>query len=322
MTKRYSLLGLAIALIAGRVFALDDPPARTPLDKLLGTPVSTARDPELVLSSTAAKYEQMLGSVPASISIITAEEIERYGWTTLDQALQNLRVEIEESGATEILVVDSHGNGENLLIERFPDDVRIVRSWPRPLEMMEGVDSSFAAAVFIGYHAATTNVTGVRAHTISSATFAAVKINGVSMAESGINAAIAGHFGVPVVAISGDDAAVAELQRLVPGAEGAVVKRALGFHSANTLTPAAGQALIKERVKAGLAKRASIRPHVVRGPLHLDVTFKNYTPAEIVAYLPGIERVDAHTVRFTGRDMVELSRFIQFLTTYNAAMTP
>lgn len=228
----------------------------------------------------------------------------------------------KESGATEILVVDSHGNGENLLIERFPADVRIVRSWPRPLEMMEGIDSSFAAAVFIGYHAATTSVTGVRAHTISSATFAAVKINGVSMAESGINAAIAGHFGVPVVAISGDDAAVAELQRLVPGAEGAVVKHALGFHSANTLTPAAGQALIKERVKAGLAKRASIRPYVVRGPLHLDITFKNYTPAEIVAYLPGIERVDAHTVRFTGRDMTELSRFIQFLTTYNAAMTP
>jgi len=228
----------------------------------------------------------------------------------------------KESGATEILVVDSHGNGENLLIERFPADVRIVRSWPRPLEMMEGIDSSFAAAVFIGYHAATTNVTGVRAHTISSATFAAVKINGVSMAESGINAAIAGHFGVPVVAISGDDAAVAELQRLVPGAEGAVVKHALGFHSANTLTPAAGQALIKERVKAGLARRASIRPYVVRGPLQLDVTFKNYTPAEIVAYLPGIERVDAHTVRFTGRDMTELSRFIQFLTTYNAAMTP
>lgn len=228
----------------------------------------------------------------------------------------------KESGATEILVVDAHGNGENLLIERFPADVRIVRSWPRPLEMMEGIDSSFAAAVFIGYHSATTNSSGVRAHTISSATFAAVKINGVPMAESGINAAIAGHFGVPVVAISGDDAAVAELQQLVPGVEGAIVKRAVSFHSANTLTPAAGQALIKERVKAGLAKRASIRPHVVRGPLRLDITFKNYTPAEIVTYLPGIERVDAHTIRFAARNITEVARFIQFLTTYNAAMTP
>lgn len=228
----------------------------------------------------------------------------------------------KEAGATEVLVVDAHGNGQNLLIERFPADVRIVRSWPRPLSMMEGIDSSFAAAVFIGYHSATTNPQGVRAHTISSGTFAGIAMNGTPMAESGINAAIAGHFGVPVVMISGDDAAVAELQQLVPGVEGAVVKRAISFHSANTMTPQAGAALIREKVKAGLAKRGSIRPHTIRGPVRLDVTFKNYTPAEVVTYLPGIERRDAHTIRFSARDVTEASRFIQFLTTYNAALTP
>ena len=228
----------------------------------------------------------------------------------------------KEARATEILVVDAHGNGQNLLIDRLPPDVRIVRSWPRPLSMMHGIDSTFTAAVFIAYHSATTNPAGVRAHTISSATFAAIRINGVAMAESGINAAIAGHFGVPVVAISGDDAAVAELQAIVPGAEGAVVKRAISFHAANTLTPAAGQALIRDKVRAGLAKRASIRPYVIRGPLRLEITFKNYTPAEIATYLPGVERVDAHTIRFVARDITEVARFIQFLTTYNAGMTP
>src|SRR5919199_1805873 len=69
-----------------------------------------------------------------------------------------------EAGATEILVSDSHGNGLNLLVERLPADVRLVRSWPRPLGMMEGIDSSFGAAVFIGYHAGTANPAGVRAH--------------------------------------------------------------------------------------------------------------------------------------------------------------
>lgn len=225
-------------------------------------------------------------------------------------------------GATEVLVVDAHGNGQNLLIDKLPSDVRVIRSWPRPLAMMEGIDSTFAAAVLIAYHSATTNPRGVRAHTISSATFAAVRINGVEMAESGINAAIAGHFGVPVVAISGDDVAVAELQALLPGVEGAVVKRAISFHSANTLTPGAGQALIRDRVRAGVARRASIRPHVLAGPLRLEITFKNYTPAEIVTYLPGVERVDAHTVGFTARDITEVARFIQFLTSYSAALTP
>src|SRR5258705_4745746 len=98
----------------------------------------------------------------------------------------------KEAGATEIVVVDAHGNGESLLIDKFPADVRIVRSWPRPLMMMEGIDSTFGAAVFIGYHASTTNTRGVRAHTISSANLAAVLLNGVEMPEAGINAAIAG----------------------------------------------------------------------------------------------------------------------------------
>jgi D-amino peptidase len=228
----------------------------------------------------------------------------------------------KEGGATEVVVVDAHGNGQNLLIERFPTDVRLIRSWPRPLSMMEGIDSTFAAAIFIGYHSATTNPRGVRAHTISSATFAGIHINGAPMAESGINAAIAGHFGVPVVMVSGDDAAVAEVQQTVQGIEGAVVKRAISFHSANTLTPAAGQALIREKVRAGMAKRASIRPVVMRGPLRLDITFKNYTPAEVAAYLPGVERRDAHTIRYNARDITDVARFIQFLTTYNSALTP
>jgi D-amino peptidase len=228
----------------------------------------------------------------------------------------------KESGATEIVVVDAHGNGQNLLIERFPADVRLVRSWPRPLMMMEGIDSTFSAAVFIGYHSATTNTKGVRAHTISSGSLAAVELNGVAVGESGINGAIAGHFGVPVVAISGDDAAVAEAQQLLGPIEGAVVKRSISFHSANTVTPAGGVALIKERVKAGLARRATLRPYVVRGPIRLDVTFKNYTPAEIVSYLPGIQRLNAHAIRFTGRDMIEVSRFLEFLNTYQPGMTP
>jgi D-amino peptidase len=228
----------------------------------------------------------------------------------------------KESGATEVVVVDAHGNGQNLLIERFTPDVRIIRSWPRPLMMMEGIDSTFGAAIFIGYHSATTNSAGVRAHTISSATYAAVELNGIAVGESAINAAIAGHFGVPVVMISGDDAAVTEAQRLIGPIEGAIVKRAISFHSANTMTPAAGQALIREKVKAGMAKRATLRPHVLTKPIRLDVTFKNYTPAEVAAYLPNVERVSSHKIRFTGRDIVEVSRFLEFLGTYNSGLTP
>src|SRR5215510_12213355 len=94
------------------------------------------------------------------------------------------------AGATEIVVSDSHGNGQNLLIEKLPKNVLLVRSWPRPLEMMEGIDSSFAGAIFIGYHSATSSMAGVRAHTISSARFADVKLNNSSVSEAALNAAV------------------------------------------------------------------------------------------------------------------------------------
>ncbi|MGH7459771.1 MAG: M55 family metallopeptidase [Longimicrobiales bacterium] len=227
-----------------------------------------------------------------------------------------------DAGASEIVVSDSHGNGQNLLIERLPADVTVIRSWPRPLMMMEGIDSSFHAAVFIGYHSGTTNPKGVRAHTISSARLAAVELNGRAMPEAGIKAAIAGHFGVPVVMISGDDATIEETRALLGDVEGAVVKRALSFHAAATRTPEAGQALIRERVKSALQRRSSFKPFVLTGPIRLDVTFKNYRPAEMLAYLPIVERITAHAIRYMGRTMIDISKFIEFITTYTIELDP
>jgi D-amino peptidase len=227
-----------------------------------------------------------------------------------------------EAGATEIVVADSHGNGENLLVELFPPDVRIVRSWPRRLSMMGGIDASFDAAIFIGYHASTSNPTGVRAHTFSSAALARVALNGVEVTEGAWNAAIAGHFGVPVVMVSGDDAAVAEVRSLVGPIEGAETKQSLGFHSAITMTPQASYELIGRTVKAALGRVKAFEPYVVKTPVDVDVTFKNYLPAEVAAYLPGVERVDAHSIRFRARDMAEASDVMVFLTNYRSDLTP
>jgi D-amino peptidase len=187
---------------------------------------------------------------------------------------------------------------------------------------MEGIDSTFAAAIFIGYHASTTSPAGVRAHTFSSANLTSMSLNGVAVGEAGINAAIAGRFGVPVVMISGDDVAVEETRRLLGDVEGAIVKRAISFHSASTMTPKAAQQLIRTRVKAALARRASFKPYVVQTPVQLDVAFKNYRAAEILAYLPIVQRTTAHSIRFSGRDIVEVSRFIEFMNTYEPGIAP
>ena len=226
------------------------------------------------------------------------------------------------AGATEILVSDSHGNGENILIEKLPQDVQLVRSWPRPLMMMQGIDETFDAAIFIGYHASTSNPEGVRAHTISSANLTDIRLNDVSVPEAGINAAIAGHFGVPVVMLSGDDAIVKEAQALLGDLEGAVVKWAISFHAARSLTPAAANDLIRKKAQAALARLNEFQPYRVETPVRLQVSFKNYRPPELLAYLAGVERVDSHTIGFQGKDMIEISKFLEFITNYEPSLAP
>ena len=227
-----------------------------------------------------------------------------------------------DAGATEILVSDSHGNGQNLLLDRLPADVQVVRSWPRPLGMMEGIDESFDGAIFIGYHTSTTNPDGVRAHTLSSANLTALRLNGIPMPEAGLNAAIAGHFGVPVLMISGDNAIVEEARGLLGDIEGAEVKEALSFHSAKTLVPEAACDLIRQRVGTAMERLDSFTPYTLDTPVELEVSFKHYQPAQLLAYLSIVEQVDSHTIRFIGEDMVEVSKFLQFILDYQVPLAP
>src|SRR5437667_9568132 len=159
----------------------------------------------------------------------------------VNAAIQGAR----DAGPADIVVCDSHGNGQSVLIDRLPDDVQVVRGFPRPLEMMQGIDAAFAAALFIGYHASEWTADAVRGHTISSARLLGIRLNGMEVSEGIYNAALAGQFGVPIAFISGDRLAVAQLQKVIPMAEGAAVEEPYGYHSAMTGTPARGQAMIR-----------------------------------------------------------------------------
>ena len=233
-------------------------------------------------------------------------------WMTaeVNAAIQGAR----DAGPADIVVCDSHGNGQSVLIDRLPDDVQIVRGFPRPLEMMQGIDASFAAALFIGYHASEWTADAVRGHTISSARLLGVKLNGMEVSEGIYNAALAGQFGVPIAFISGDRLAVSQLQKVVPGAEGAIVKEPFGYHSAQTMTPARGQALIRDGVKRAMAKLGTLQPYRVKTPIDLEVGFKLTIDAERAAFIPGLTRADAHSVKGTFSDMIQITKLLQVVT--------
>jgi D-amino peptidase len=288
----------------------------------------------LLAASTAAAQRPLKVYISADMEGITGvasdqqlgptgfEYAQARQWMTSEviAAIQGAR----EAGATEFVISDSHGNGQSLLIDRLPTDVpiTIVRAFPRPLGMMEGIDSSFAAVIFIGYHTSTTSLTGVRAHTVSSALLTRIAINGTSMPEAGINAAIAAHYGVPVVMVTGDDAIVADSKQRFGPIEGVIVKRALGFHSAATMIPEVAHARIRQQAKIAVGRRAEMRPYTMTKPLTLEVSFKNYRPVELLGYLSNVQRIDAHTVRYMARDIIDLQKFIQFVTSYDPALTP
>ena len=225
------------------------------------------------------------------------------------------------AGATEILVADSHGNGQNLLIEKLPKDVKLIRSWPRPLGMMEGIDSSFDGVIFTGYHSSTDNLEGVRAHTFSSARLTSVKINGKVMSEGSWNAAVAGEFGVPVIMVAGDDAAVKEVKALIGNAEGAIVKESISFHSAKSLHPDAAYDLIAEKTSYAVKNIKKYKPYKIKGPLTVSVSFKHYQPSQILSYLKMFKRTDSHTIEFKAKNMIEASHIMRVVTGYKGGST-
>jgi D-amino peptidase len=319
---KFTTVCCAIALsvaATGPAAAQDQDPAGEPEVVESTPPQSDAADPLKIFIS--ADMEGVVGVVSDEQIGPGGFEYERFrGFMTAEV---NACIEAARAaGATEILIADSHGNGQNLLIERLPKDVMLVRSWPRPLGMMEGIDASFDGVIFLGYHASAANERGVRAHTFSSASVTALRLNGISMSEASVNAAIAGHFGVPVIMVSGDNVAVAETQVIVGDVEGAVVKWAKGFHSAQTLTPEAAYDVIRDRTRAAIGRIEGFEPYVLETPLRLELSLKHYRPVELLSYLPGVERINSHTVGFVAEDIVEVARFLRVALGYSVDLQP
>jgi D-amino peptidase len=214
-----------------------------------------------------------------------------------------------DAGATEVVVSDSHWEGNNIDMELLDPRVRIVRGFPRPLGMMQGIDKTFDAVVFVGYHASEQQYNAILAHMEDGDKISAVKLNGVAVPEAGFNAAIAGDLGVPVVFLSGDKAACEEVTHLLGLIETVIVKSGSGFYSGTMLHPEKVQRMIREGVKRGIERRLNLKPYRVVHPVKLEITFKETFYAEIVSYFRNVERPTANSIVYTATDMTDASRF-------------
>jgi D-amino peptidase len=222
-----------------------------------------------------------------------------------------------DAGASEVLVSDSHGDSQNIDVELLDNRVQLVRGGPRSLGMMSGIDGTFDAVVFLGYHAGEGEADAVLAHTNKSATIFEVRLNGMALPEAGFNAAIAGEFNVPVVFLSGDQTICEEARKLFGPIETAAVKQAIGFHAAIMMHPEESQRLIRAGVKHGVERRAELKAYKLAHPVHLEVTFKRTIDAEVASWFPGVQRPRGNTISYSASDAIEASRFYRAVISMN-----
>jgi D-amino peptidase len=224
-----------------------------------------------------------------------------------------------EGGAREFVVSDSHGNGQSLLTERLAADVALIRGWPRPLLMMQGIESGrFDAAILLGYHSGAESWRGGLAHTLSTRGVLSLELNGVPANEATLSAATAGHFGVPVALVSGDDAFIEEVSTTLNPPVAVVTQYSVGTYSRRTITPAASRARLRAAAAKAIASLSGDRLQAfqLETPIRVELTVKYRQVAELLNYLDAFERTGPFTVRFVAADMVALNRMLAFVLFY------
>jgi D-amino peptidase len=207
------------------------------------------------------------------------------------------------AGATEVLVRDSHGSKQNLLPGDVDPRARLLRGASTgPKNMMEGIDSTFAAVVFIAYHARAGTPNAILEHT-SNGNVLDFAVNGVSLPEGGYNALVAGMYGVPVVFVSGDRAVVEQLRSMLGPIEAVAVKEEIGGDASLGLSPRHAQDLIRAGVEQAVRNRARFRPYVLNKPYTMVLKVRQENGR---ALFPGAQRVRQGEFTFTSSSLLEI----------------
>jgi D-amino peptidase len=219
-----------------------------------------------------------------------------------------------DGGASKVVVSDSHNVGLNLIPEELDERVSLVMGTPRPLSMMEGIQTGFDAAFLVGYHGMAGTASSTIVH-IYNGRVAEVKINNMILGEIGISAALAGYYNVPVTLVTGDDKTVLEAKALLGSTvETVEVKKGIGAYSALCVSPIKSRNLIYEGARKAMDKVESLKPFMIESPITLHVRLTTSSSVDRLLMIPGIERLDGVTVRYQTNDLMEAFQIFHLMT--------
>ncbi len=211
-----------------------------------------------------------------------------------------------KGGATQVLVNDSHWNMRNLFLEDLHPEAVLLSGAPKPFSMMAGIDKNFDAVFFTGYHARAGSTFANLDHTYNGPLIVqGVWLNGVEVGEYGINAALAGYYGVPVALVTGDQTVCAQAKELLgDDLETVAVKESIGRVAAKNLHPTKVQAMIRDAAERALRKKRA--PFTFKPPITLRLALTRSSQADRCVLMPGVRRVASRVVEFTHDDYATL----------------
>jgi D-amino peptidase len=211
-----------------------------------------------------------------------------------------------DAGADRVLVNDSHWLMRNILAEELHPAAELLSGGPKRLSMIEGIESGFDAAMFIGYHARAGTGKAIIDHTYTSRVYE-IRVNGRPVGELALNAAMAGVHRVPVALVSGDQSLAAEARSFLgQQVETVVVKEAVGRFAARSLAPTVACQRIRAGAAAALGREHA--PFTFESPVRVEVDFVESQMADMAELVPGSERIGGRTVRYSGADYQEVFR--------------
>jgi D-amino peptidase len=251
--------------------------------------------------------EGIAGVVTSSECNASGPDYDRFRKIMTEEANAAVRAALD-AGATEVVVRDSHGSARNIFPDLLHEEAKLLRGWSGgPLGMVEGVDETFDAVLFVGYHAKAGTPNGIIAHTMSG-NVADLTINGTSLPEAGINALIAGEFDVPVIFLAGDRAVVDQATQLFGDIETVATKDGVGRAELGK-HPVVAQQEIYEGVARALQRLGDFQPYKFQAPYTMDLRVRR-DPEEMY---PGSEKVADGHYTFTHDDILEVIRAFDVL---------
>lgn len=225
-----------------------------------------------------------------------------------------------DAGVNEFVVNDSHHDMRNLHPQDLLGFATLITGKHKPLYMMEGLDASFDGVCFVSYHGSIGAERSVLSHTYNPRAIWEVRINGEIAGESGINALVAAHYGVPVIFVSGDAVTAKEVESIAPNAERVVVKQSIGRFAAAHLHPTVACKMLREGAARAVSTIDKMRPPEFKLPVPLEVTFLVADMAEMAAWVRGVERVGPRTVILSNDNLLDLYRMFVTVVTLTRSL--